>query len=55
MKVENYFEILDQLQPFLNYETMAEIKSELLDEADDIFNCFSDFLSRKTSREELAI
>lgn len=50
VKVENYFEILDQLKPFLTARSVAEIKVELLDENQAIFNLFSDYLSRKISK-----
>jgi hypothetical protein len=34
---------------------MGEIKAELLEESEEVFACFSDFLSRKINKEELAV
>lgn len=53
MKVENYFEILDQLKPLFTFQTLNLIKAELLDENESVFNGFADYLSRKFSKEDL--
>lgn len=46
MKVENYFEILDQLKNEISPEGMGEIKQWLLDEDQEVSGYFAQYLSR---------
>lgn len=50
VKVENYFEILDQIKVFLTPYVTTEIKNKLLNENPSVCSYFSDYLSRKVSQ-----